>query len=78
MQRISHDLPGVAQRLTRISDELLTEVENTQQVWKDSQAQAFVKEHMQEIRPTVQQLVVEITRTVELFEDVAKKLSEPR
>ncbi len=76
MHRISHDLSGIAQRLTRISDDLLQEVEATQQVWKDSQAQAFVKEHMQEMQPTILQLVAGIAHTVELFEDIAKKLSE--
>ena len=78
MRRISHDLAGVAQRMTRLADELQQEVEATRQVWKDAQAQAFVQQYMQEIRPTVQQLVVGLTQTIELFEDIAKKVSEQR
>lgn len=78
MRRISHDLTGVAQRMARLADELQQEVDVTRQVWKDAQAQAFVQQYMQELRPTVQQLIVGITQSIELIEDIAKKISEPR
>lgn len=78
MRRISHDLTGVAQRMSRLADELMHEVDDTGQVWKDAQAQAFMQQHMREIRPTVQQLVVGITQSVEMFEEIAKKICEPR
>lgn len=77
MRRISHDLPGVTQRISKLTDEFLVITDETAAVWKDQTGTAFLRKHTSEIRPTVAQLVSAMTKTIEMFEDISKKLSDP-
>lgn len=77
MRRPSHDLPGCAQRLNRYTEQLLEVVDETTQLWQDKRADEFVRQHVDNIRPTVAQVTLMMAKSTELFEDIAKKLSDP-
>jgi uncharacterized protein YukE len=78
VKRISHDLPGVAQRMARLSDRLESEIDATRQIWKDDTGRSFLQQHYAEAKPTVMQLVSELSESVELFEQIAKRLRDPK
>lgn len=77
MRRISHDLPGVAQRIAKLRDVLSRNMEETQQVWRDEKSRQFFQQHLSEVAPTLSGLVSSLTRTIEQFEDIAKKVEDP-
>lgn len=77
MRRISHDLPGIAQRIAKLRDELSQNMEQTQQVWRDEKSRQFFQQHLAEVAPTLSGLISSLTRTIEQFEDIAKKVAEP-
>ncbi len=77
MKRISHDLPGVSQRIAKLLDELEIELVETQKVWRDAKGQAFIQQHYTEVRPTISKLVAGLSESVELFEQIAKQLRDP-
>lgn len=77
MRRISHDLGGLAQRLGVLAEQLETETQTTQEIWKDDRGTAFLREHLSPFKPTVAQLVASLHETQELFEHLAKRLADP-
>lgn len=77
MKRISHDLPGVTQRVARLTEEYHVAIEETEAVWRDAKGRMFVKRHTHEIRPAINQLVSSLTKSIELIEDIAKKVRDP-
>jgi archaellum component FlaC len=77
MRRISHDLPGVTARIAKLSDELATTAAETQHVWRDAKGQAFMQQHISEVAPTINQLVSALSRSIEIFEDISKKVQDP-
>ena len=77
MRRISHDVPGVAQRINKLTNELEQSAQETAEVWKDEKGRAFLQKHIAEVRPTVMQLTSSLVHTVELFEEIAKRLRDP-
>ncbi|MCR9295881.1 MAG: hypothetical protein NXI32_24455 [bacterium] len=77
MKRISHDLPGVSQRIAKLADALELEVEETKSVWKDEKGRNFLRQHYSEVRPAISQLVSGLSESVELFEQIAKRLQDP-
>ena len=77
MRRISHDLPGVTQRIAKLTDEFELATQETSEIWRDQKGIAFLQKHTSEIRPTVSQLVSSMTKSIEMFEDIAKKLRDP-
>jgi hypothetical protein len=77
MKRISHDLPGLTSRIAKLGDELALSAEETQQHWRDAKGQAFIQQHISEVGPTLNQLVSALSRTIEMFEDISKKIQDP-
>lgn len=77
MRRVAHDLAGSAQRISRLAERLAEEIEVTEQLWRDQRGQAFLREHLAPCRPNIAQLVSGINETVELFDEIAKKLHDP-
>ncbi len=77
MRRISHDLPGVMQRIAKLRDELALAAEETQAVWHDDKGRQFFQQHIAEVSPTLSGLVSSLTRTIEQFEDIAHKVHDP-
>jgi len=77
MRRISHDLPGITQRIAKLRDVLAQNTVETQQVWRDDKARQFFQQHLAEVAPTLSGLVSNLTRTIEQFEDIAKKVQDP-
>lgn len=77
VKRISHDLPGVTQRIAKLTAEYHVDIDETLEVWRDAKGQAFMGRHTSEIRPTVNQLVSALTKSIELFENIAKKVRDP-
>lgn len=77
MQRISHDLAGAAQRITKAGNAYQVHLDETAEVWKDDRGRAFLREHTSEILPTLNQLTSELSQTLELFEGLAKNLLDP-
>lgn len=77
MKRISHDLPGVTQRIAKLTDEYHVAIEETTEVWRDAKGLGFMQRHTSEIRPSVNQLVSSLTKSIELFEEIAKKIRDP-
>lgn len=77
MRRISHDLPGVTQRINRLTEQLGMDIEDTQELWRDDKGRTFFQRHTSEVRPTVGQLVAAMAKSTEIFEDIAKKLRDP-
>ena len=77
MRRISHDMPGVSQRIQKLANEFEHCAHETQEVWRDEKGRAFIQRHISEIRPTIGQLASSLVRSVELFEEIAKRLRDP-
>ncbi len=77
MKRISHDLPGVTQRIARLRDDLSQAAANTQQIWCDDKGRQFFQQHIADVAPTLSQLISSLTQSVEQFEDIAKKVLDP-
>lgn len=77
MRRISHDLPGVAQRIAKLRDLLAQNMEQTQQVWRDEKSRQFFQQHLSDVGPTLSGLVSSLARTIEQFEDIARKTDDP-
>lgn len=76
MRRISHDLAGITQRIAKLRDGLTQNSEETQLVWRDDKARQFFQQHLAEVAPTLSGLVSSLTRTIEQFEDIAKKVQD--
>ena len=77
MKRISHDLPGVTQRIARQSEEFEHCVQETLELWRDAKARSFVQQHTADIRPAINQLVSAMSQSTELFEEIAKRVRDP-
>jgi hypothetical protein len=78
MRRISHDLSGISQRLNHIKESFSEEVVEVSEVWLDAKGRIFLQQHVSAIQPTIGQLVGAIMDTTELFENIAKKLRDPK
>ncbi len=77
MRRIVHELGSLAQRFNVLAEKLEEETQNTQEIWKDQRGEAFLREHLSPFKPTVAQLVATLHESQELFEQIAKRLSDP-
>ncbi len=77
MRRISHDLPGVAQRLAKMRDTLSVAVVETEQIWRDDKGQQFFRQHISHTAPTISGLVSSLTQMIEQFENIAKQVQDP-
>ncbi|MEM7475899.1 MAG: hypothetical protein AAF483_12980 [Planctomycetota bacterium] len=77
MRRVSHDVPGVAQRLNKLTNELEQSAQDTAEVWKDEKGRAFLQKHISEVRPIVVHLTSSLMNTIELYEEIAKRLRDP-
>ena len=77
MKRISHDLPGITQRLAKLGENLSASAAETQQVWRDDKGRAFLQQHIADVEPNVKQLVSSLTQTIERFESIAKQVQDP-
>ncbi|GAB5406484.1 MAG: hypothetical protein Aurels2KO_47150 [Aureliella sp.] len=77
MRRPSHDLPGCSQRIQRLTAQLHETVRETTEVWKDKRAVQFVREHIDDVQPAVNQVSVMVTKMTEEFERIAKSLDDP-
>ncbi len=77
MNRISHDLPGVTQRIAKLGEHFTTAIGETQAVWKDAKGRAFLQQHTSDVGSTINQLVSTLSETMELFEAIAKKVQDP-
>lgn len=78
MRRISHDMSGISQRLNHIKESFSEEVGEVSEVWLDAKGRVFLQQHVSAIQPTIGQLVGSIMETTELFENIAKKLRDPK
>lgn len=76
MRRISHDLAGITQRIAKLRDGLTQNSEETQLVWRDDKARQFFQQHLADVAPTLSGLVSSLTRTIEQFEEIAKKVQD--
>ncbi len=77
MERVSHDLPGVTQRIAKLADYYEDSVTELEQVWTDEKGRQFVRKHLRHIRPTVGQLVSSLTESIELFDAIARQVRDP-
>jgi hypothetical protein len=77
LRRVSHELGGLAENLNRLGEQLEQEALTTQETWRDQRGQAFLREHLFPFKPPVAQLVVAISETSDLFEELARRLSDP-
>lgn len=77
MRRISHDLPGVAHRIAKLRDGFSQNMAETQRVWCDEKSRQFFQQHLSEVVPTLSGLAASLTRSIEQFEDIAKKVEDP-
>ncbi len=78
MRRISHDMSGIAQRLGHLKESFSDEVNQVAEVWLDAKGRVFLQQHVSSVQPTIGQLVGAILDTTELFENIAKKLRDPK
>lgn len=78
MRRISHDLSGIAQRLNHIAEVFDNEAEELAKVWLDAKGRAFLQQHTTDVPPTINQLAAAVIEAVELFENIAKKVRDPK
>ncbi len=77
MQRKNHDLQGVTQRIAKLSSEFAFASDQIAETWKDEKARSFLQRHTSEVGPTVNLLVSALTKTIEAYEDIAKRLQDP-
>jgi hypothetical protein len=77
MKRISHDLPGVTQRIGKLGDEFVFAFTEIESVWKDEKGRSFLQQYTSDVGPTLNQLVSTLSETIELFEGIAKKVQDP-
>lgn len=73
---LSHDLPGSIQRLTRMLNELRTEMTSLNENWKDKKSVEFQTEHLLPIEPIITGVITSLSDLVELSGDIQKKLRE--
>ncbi len=78
MRRISHDMSGISQRLNHIKEAFSEEVGEVAEVWLDAKGRVFLQQHVSAIQPTIGQLVGAIHEATEVFENIAKKLRDPK
>ena len=78
MRRISHDMSGISQRLNHIKESFSEEVGEVSEVWLDAKGRVFLQQHVSAIQPTIGLLVGAIHEATELFENIAKKLRDPK
>lgn len=77
MRRISHDLPGITQRIAKLSESFDVSTAEAKEYWKDDKGRAYFQQHTAEIRPTINLLVSGMAESVELFEEIGKRLRDP-
>lgn len=77
MRRVSHELGGLGERLSRLAEQFDQEGRLTQETWRDGRGEAFMREHIFPFKTSVAQLVASIRETSQLFEELAKRLSDP-
>jgi uncharacterized protein YukE len=77
MRRVVHELAGLAQRFNQLAQQLEEEVQTTQEIWRDQRGDAFLREQLSPYKPNVSQLVACIHESREVFEELAKRLSDP-
>lgn len=77
MKRISHDLPGVKQRITQLAEDFEVALQDTQEVWRDEKGRSFFQQHTSEVGATIRQLDSTLTQMIELFEEIAKRSADP-
>ena len=77
MRRVVHELGGLAQRFSQLAELLEEEVQTTQEIWRDQRGVAFLREHVSPYKPNVSLLVACIDESREMFEDLARRLSDP-
>ncbi len=77
MKRIGHDLAGVTQRIARLNDQLAEFTVEAEQIWRDEKAKLFFGQHIAPAAPALSQLVSSLTQSIELFEDIARKVQDP-
>jgi hypothetical protein len=78
MRRISHDLSGIIQRLNHLGESFNHEADELAKSWVDVKGRAFIAQHTSEVQPSIGQLIVSVTETAELFENIARKLKDPK
>ena len=77
MRRVSHELGGLAERLSRLAEQLEQEGRATEEAWRDQRGEAFLRERIFPFKPNVSQLVGSVSEASELFEELTKRLSDP-
>lgn len=77
MRRVVHELGPLAQRFTRLAEQVEVEVQLTQEVWKDQRGETFLREYLSPFKSNVSQLVACIHESRDIFEQLAKRLSDP-
>ena len=77
MRRVSHDLGGLGERISRLAEQLEQEAQLTQETWRDQRGEGFLREHIFPFKANAAQLVSSISETSDLFEELARRLSDP-
>lgn len=77
MRRVVHELSSLAQRFSRLAEQLEEEMQSTREIWRDQRGVAFLREHISPFKPSVSQLVACVDESREMFEDLARRLSDP-
>ena len=77
MRRISHDLAGSLQRITKLTGDFEIEAQEIGEVWTDAKAVQFLRQHTQEVPTQIRQLTSALTQSIELFEEIAKRVRDP-
>lgn len=74
--QFSHDLPGSIQRLTRMLNDLRTNITALNETWKDKKSQELQTEHLLPIEPVITGAITSLSDLAELSGDIQKKLRE--
>lgn len=77
IRRVSHELGGLGERLKQLAEQLDQEGHLTEEIWRDQRGEAFLREHIFPFKSNVSQLVSSVNETSELFEELARRLSDP-
>ncbi len=76
MRRVSHDLPGVTQRIAKLANHYQCDINEAQQIWKDAQGRSFFQQHTSDIQPMVSQLTTSLSQLIELVDRIGKQLKD--
>ncbi|RMF37239.1 MAG: hypothetical protein D6753_18030 [Planctomycetota bacterium] len=65
------------QRLAKVGEQMQAELEELDQVWKDDVGRTFAQRHLNQVAPTIGQLVNSLAGQIEMAERIMEQIRDP-